>query len=215
MRRLFCFFSVCILTACSTRLAAQRLADEYSTFYGGVIGGVNFSQIDGDNFAGYNKVGFNVGAIVYTKFDEHIAASLEILYSQKGSRSTKWAESETPGIYVVEHRIKLNYAEVPVMINYFDRRKSHFGAGLSYSQLATSTETFRTSPVQNYDLNKFPFKKMDLNFILGGDLHLYHGLFLNLRFQYSLISIRDTLPASNRKASQFSNMWVMRLMYLF
>jgi hypothetical protein len=44
------------------------------TFYGGLVGGVNFTQLDGDNYAGYHKVGFNGGGIVYARFDEHLAA---------------------------------------------------------------------------------------------------------------------------------------------
>ena len=54
-------------------------------FFGGVIAGTNLSQIEGDGIAGYNKVGANVGAIVYARLKGPWAASMEILYSQKGS----------------------------------------------------------------------------------------------------------------------------------
>lgn len=194
---------------------AQRYDDEYRKFFGGVIGGVNLSQIDGDDIKGYNKVGFNAGAIVYTKLDEHIAASLEILYSQKGSRLPSVVQLNQ-GEFITNYRIRLNYAEIPVLINYFDNsRKNNFGGGFSYSQLATSSESLTIAPYRQIDLNQYPFKKVDLNIVLGGNLHLYQGLFLNIRFQYSLISIRNHIPTDTQDGSQFNNMWVTRLMYLF
>ena len=171
-------------------------------------------EVDGDDIKGYNKVGFNVGAIVYSKIDEHIAASLEILYSQKGSRLPSPVELNQ-GEYITNYKINLNYAEVPVLINYFDRRKSNFGGGFSLSRLATSYESLTIAPARSIDLNKFPFNKYDLNIVLGGNLHLYQGFFANIRFQYSLISIRNHIPTDTQTGSQYNNMWVIRLMYLF
>lgn len=185
------------------------------TFYGGVLAGVNLTQVDGDNFAGYHKVGANVGGIAYIKFDEHLAASMEILYSQKGSRATD-AQPIAPGLFITNYDINLNYAEVPILFNYFDKRKSHFGGGISYSRLAGSSEHLTIEPAPNppIDVSKYPFKKSDYNLVLAGNLHMWKGLFLNVRFQYSLVSIRSKTPVYTR-ADQFSNLWVIRLMYLF
>jgi hypothetical protein len=99
------------------------------------------------------------------------------------------------------------------MINYFDSRKSHFGGGFSYSQLASSNEYMNA----NYTIPKlsdYPFKKQDINLLLSGSLHMYKGFFLNLRFQYSLLSIRDNVPGITRGA-QYNNLWALRVMYLF
>jgi hypothetical protein len=190
--------------------------EEPRTFYGGLLLGANFSQVDGDSYAGYHKVGLNAGGIVYTQFDEHLALSLEILFSQKGSRGHRVQESGQQGTYITTYKIDLNYAEVPIQLNYFDRRKSHFGAGLSYSQLITAKETIETIPPDPNLVGKvFPFKKADLNFILGGNLHLIKGLFLNARFQYSLIPIRKDIPPGYGRSQQFNNLWTVRLMYLF
>lgn len=188
------------------------------TFYGGLLLGTNFTQVDGDNFAGYHKVGLNAGGIVYTQFAEHVAASLEILFSQRGARSNGPKETANPTYRSMEsYRIDLNYAEVPLQICYFDKRRSHFGGGFSYSQIISAKESVVTNPTfPNPDtLDNFKFKKSDLNFVLGGNLHLWKGLFLNLRFQYSLIPIRkDTYPGFGR-AEQYNNSFVLRVMYLF
>lgn len=205
------------IMAFTPALHAQENTPMYEdrTFYGGLVTGLNLTQIDGDNFAGYSRKGLNAGGIVYFKMDEHIAASIEVLFSQKGSVS-KQPQLLAAGYYINKYGVDLNYAEVPVMINYYDDHKNHFGGGLSYSRLATSNEYITTTPPPTtpFDQAQYPFKKGDLELILGGDLHLYKGFFLNLRFQYSLLSIRNTVPNITRGA-QFNNMWTIRMMYLF
>jgi hypothetical protein len=188
------------------------------TFYAGPIIGGNFTQVDGDNYAGYHKVGITVGGILYANLAEKIAASMEILYSQKGATSNMVKESAIKGIILNKYRLNLNYAEIPIQLNYFDKRKSHFGAGFSYSQLIGTRETATVTPTSYVvpDFEKdYPVKKMDINFIFGGNLHLIKGLFLNIRFQYSLIPIRTNVAPGFGRTQQFNNMWTIRLMYLF
>ena len=200
------------------RAQAQNPSNYYvedpRTFYGGLVLGGNFSQVDGDSYAGYHKVGLNAGGIVYIHLEEKLAASMEILFSQKGSRGHRVQESGIQGTYIQKYKINLNYAEVPIQLNYFDRRRSHFGGGLSYSQLITSKEEINTynGPVAT---DSFNFRKADLNLVLGGNVHIWNGFFVNLRFQYSLIPIRKNIPPGFGRSEQFNNMWVVRLMYLF
>ncbi|MBS1739718.1 MAG: PorT family protein [Bacteroidetes bacterium] len=188
------------------------------TFYAGIIAGGNFTQVDGDNFAGYHKVGLNVGGIVYTHLGDHLAVSLEILFSQKGAKGNKeqGASTQQGSFLITQYKSALNYAEIPIQLCYFDKRRSHFGGGFSYSQLISAKETTVTNPNYPYNFEQYPFKKSDLNIVLGGNLHLVKGLFLNLRFQYSLISIRNNIPPGfGDRGQQFNNMWTARLMYLF
>lgn len=209
------FMLLCISLLTNKLAYSQNYyVEDERTFYGGLLAGTNFSQVDGDNFAGYNKVGFNVGGIVYTKVADHMALSMEVLYSQKGAKSTKFY-TVNPGLYIVDYGITLNYAEVPIMLNYFDKRKSHFGAGIAYCRLGTANEYITMSPATIVDLEKYPFKKSDYNFLLSGSLHCWKGLFLNMRFQYSLLSIRNNTPQNFGRGEQFNNMWTIRFMYLF
>ncbi len=192
------------------------------TFYGGLVAGANFTQLDGDNYAGYHKVGMNVGGIVYTKFDQHLAASIEILYAQKGARGHK--EQNVTGAYIQSYNVRLNYAEVPLQICYFDRRKSHFGAGLSIARLVSVKEDGvgrSAAGLIGVEPDKYPFRKMDYNFIIGGSLHIIKGLFLNARFQYSLVPVRkgeigeQLPPFFSGRGEQYNNVWALRVMYLF
>lgn len=214
-----------LIVSLSTGAAAQNPNSYYEeverTFYGGLVAGANFTQLDGDNYAGYHKVGINAGGIVYTKFDEHLAASIEILYSQKGARSHK--PQETASRFLIDkYNVRLNYAEVPLQLCYFDRRRSHFGAGISIARLVSVKEegSLRGNP-KIVDFDKYPFRKMDYNFIIGGSLHLWQGLFLNARFQYSLMPVRkgtigQDLPEEfSGRGEQYNNIWTVRVMYLF
>ncbi len=213
-RKIYAMLLATVALLTGNAAMAQNYYENERTFYGGLIAGGNFTQVDGDNFAGYHKTGFNLGGIVYTKLDEHVAASMEVLYVQKGARS-KGFYTVNPGMYITDYGITLNYAEVPIMLNYFDKRKSHFGSGFSYARLGTSKEHITTVPTNTVNLNDYPFKKNDYNFVLSGNLHCWKGLFLNMRFQYSLVSIRNNTPQNYSRGQQFNNTYCLRLMYLF
>jgi len=222
----FIFFAF-IFTLSAAKIHAQEeegggfYIEQPRVFYGGLVIGANFTQVDGDDYAGYHKIGLNVGGIVYAQLKKHLALSLEILYSQKGSKSssadpTRAAIINGTTYYTTNYGIDINYAEIPLMINYFDKRKSHAGVGLSYSRLVSSTENLVTYPSPPpVDLTKYPFKPGGLDAIAGVQLHIIKGLFLNVRFQYSVVPIRTSLPPYFARATQYNNMYVVRLMYLF
>jgi len=196
--------------------AQNYYEDDYRTFDGGLVGGFNFTQVDGDSYAGYHKTGFNFGGIVYAHLGPELAASMEILYVQKGSRGHEVTESGSPGIFINKYRIDMNYVEVPIQLNYFlDKRKSHVGAGLSYSRVTSVKETLETNPPTTVNLDNYPINKSDLNLVLGGNLRVWEGLYLNLRFQYSLIPIRKNIPPGFGRGEQYNNVVAIRFMYLF
>ena len=215
---------VIILTCISSRSFAQYDEGENPlyipdphVFYTGVVVGSNFTQVDGDNFAGYHKMGLNVGGIGYIQLKKHLALSFEILYSQKGSKSDmgKFLVTDTT-VWINSYHITANYAEIPLMINYFDSRKSHFGIGVSYNRLVSSSETATTDPSVATNFNAFPFKKNSFDALAGAKLHLWKGLFLNVRFQYGIVPMRTKSPDGFYRAEkQYNNMWTVRLMYLF
>lgn len=208
--------SILVLLLSTARLHAQY-NDEFHNLTCGLVGGVDFSQVDGDGYKGYSKVGYTGGGILMLPFgemdmpitDATIALSLEVLFTQKGS---KGAGAITGGI---GQNINLQYAEVPLQLNlYRGARKSGFGAGFSIGYLASSEETIDQL---NGTVIKpgYPFKKFDLNFVLTGNLHLWNGFFLSPRFQYSMLSIRDNNGRYGGRDQQFNNVVSIRLMYLF
>jgi hypothetical protein len=204
---------------CTTHVKAQY-GNTDRVFWGGLVGGGNFTQVDGDNFAGYHKAGWNAGVIVYASIGQPVALSMELLYAQKGSRAgqnqvPKMANDQST--IITDYKIKLNYAEVPILLNYFDQKKSNFGAGFSYGQLFSSKEIYTDGQGNKYtqDAKLFPFKKFDVNFILNANAHIWKGFLFNLRFQYSVLSVRNAHNYLTGRSQQFNNIWCTRIMYIF
>lgn len=210
-----------LLTATSQDAAAQNPSSYYEEiprlFSAGLIFGGNATQVDGDNYAGYHKFGLNAGGVVYAHLSDQLALSMEILFSQKGSRGHFAQLSTNKAFTIRKYNIGLNYAEIPIQINYFDKRKSHFSFGFSVARLISVKEVATTLPETTFNFDNYPFRRMDYNIVAGGNLHLWEGLYFGARFQYSLRPIReDKLPVEFAgRTQQFNNMWTVRLMYLF
>jgi hypothetical protein len=131
-----CLLSITILTN----------AHAQSRFKGGIIAGFNASQLDGDDAAGYHKVGLNTGVRAVIELKGRYQITTDILFSQRGSRTT---ENES----IINRTCTLNYLEVPVLLNVRDwQRKGDdeqtyykvgLVAGVSYARLfKSSANTF-------------------------------------------------------------------------
>ena len=96
--------------------------------------GLTASQIDGDAAAGYHKVGLNVGFRGTINVTEPRLLALDLLFNQRGSRTT---EAET----IFTRHINLQYLEVPIMVRYADWKdekgfyRVYAALGLAYSRL--------------------------------------------------------------------------------
>jgi len=214
-RRLFLFFIV--LSGCGLAQAQEGMyIPEPKIFNGGLILGANFTQVDGDYYYGYHKVGLTAGGTVCIHFSNTVGLSMDLLYSQKGSRSEVVSQSIAIGTYVESYHMTLNYVEVPVMLHIFDHRLD-FEAGLSYAYLVKATEWAAADvpvvidPVVNH------FNNTDLDYIIGVSRRMYKHFYLNARFQYSITSIRsaDRIPLGYGYGSkgQYNNMFGLRVVY--
>jgi Outer membrane protein beta-barrel domain len=213
----FIGFLLIIIFCFSTNLAfAQYEEDnEIRTFFGGIMLGVNASQVSGDGITGFHKLGLNVGAMTYIKLSNNIALSMEMLYNEKGSNYWKGVDAvllNTQGKLYNKYRITLPYAEIPVLLNIFDQRKSNAGLGISYGQLFNNSEV-----LDSVDISKaFPMNKSDINLIINGSLMLNAHWGINLRYNYSMLNIRKTPNIDLlHRSEQFSRLYSLRCMYLF
>jgi hypothetical protein len=205
-----------------TRSAAQ-FSDEADVYTDkvkmisvGALLGSNFCQVDGDNYAGYYKTGLNIGGIGYLRLHKDFALSFELLYSQRGARDNGVRYSPIDSATLItKYRINTPYVEIPVMINYFDKHKSHFGTGISYSRLLNATESMEADNGYTIDFSKFPFRNSTLDYVVSAQMHLWKGLFFNIRFQYGITPMRTESPEGlSRAQKQYNNMWSVRLMYM-
>lgn len=216
---------IILLLFICTRTNAQ-ISDEADVYsdrirvisVGGIVGG-NFCQVDGDSYAGYYKTGLNVGGIGYARVYKNVALSFELLYSQRGARDNGVRYSPVDSATLItKYNINVAYAEIPLMINYFDKRKSHFGLGVSYGRLLSTRESMSLDTASSLmvDFTKYPFRSTSIDAVASAQMHIWKGLFFNIRFQYGLIPMRtDSPPGLSRSNRQFNNLWSVRLMYVF
>ena len=189
-------------------------------FYGGLTAGANFSQVDGDGLEGYHQVGFHAGPLVYAHLAGSFYASMEILFAQKGSKWRAITESQYTGSGVEGYDLRLNYAEVPLMLHVAYRPRFSAGAGISYARLIS----FNESAYANYPINLHPdinyFRKDDICGLGEVSYEFWRGWLILMRFSYSLTSIRDAerIPqgyGGGYFAGQWNNAFTLRLVYFF
>ena len=202
-------------------------------FYGSVIAGGNVTQVDGDMVNGYRKVGVNVGASVMMPLNKKQSwfATLELLYTQKGSSKKNFAEemSEPDKELInvnfardmkIKYKLNLDYVEIPIVFHFEDLRSGiAFGAGAAWARLVNVKE-IENGYRMITDLNSGTYRKNDWSVLADVKLRLYKGLKLNFRFQYTFIPIRTRPYTSQRtgetkKEPQYNNVLTLRLIYSF
>lgn len=81
-------------------------------FFGGLaVGGVT-SQVDGDNRAGWDKLGFTAGAFVGLPLNNTFSVQIDLRYEQKGSHSDH--DTPVPGD---PYSLKLDYVVMPLIFS--------------------------------------------------------------------------------------------------
>jgi len=193
--------------------------DEERTFWGGIAAGVNFSQVDGDGFAGYNKVGLNAGPVVYARLAPAFSMSLEFSLTQKGSKMRRISESVYTGQIVEMYDMKLNYVEVPLLFHFMPPGRFHYSLGGAYAYLLSAKESAVTVAPVHLDPNLYPFRSQDISITGGASYHIYKHWYLTGRFAYSLATIRDPgyipIGYGGGGGGQRNNLFTFRLLYLF
>lgn len=213
---LFCLFAA-LATTCAQEMYSKD-GEDPKRFNGGLILGLNFSQVDGDSYYGYHKVGLHAGGVVYVHFTPVFGASMELLYSEKGSRGETITNSYSVGTYVSKYFMNVNYAEVPITLHLIFNNVD-MEAGASYARLIKSSEWILTDQPVVIDPVLNRFNNTDVDFICGATMRVYKQLYANVRYQYSLTSIRppERIPYgySYGNQGQFNNLFNVRFVYMF
>ena len=119
------------LVAAPTLLHAQIIKGE--VFLGG-----NITQVDGDECYGFKKFGFHGGAGALVPITSFMDVGLEVLFNQKGAYKRDAITSNSTFPYA--YNLRLNYAEIPIMIYLTDKDRVSVGLGVSYGRLVGLTE---------------------------------------------------------------------------
>lgn len=186
-------------------IAVPAMPQTGSTFMPAIISGVRFSQIDGDNLAGYNHVGPELGARVDVRFTELWAFSLELLYTVKGART-----SAEPGQVMLPSRVSIAYAELPLLVQYHDPNGLVLGVGLAYGRVAKFTRIENGINTSNQGWQP---RSNDLSMVADASWYFRGRWGFGGRFSYSLRPLGYD-PASQLPRQQLLNNTVtLRLMY--
>jgi hypothetical protein len=184
-------------------------------FKGEVLGGMNLSQVDGDETFGFKKIGFNGGVGVVAPIYKNWSLSLETIYSQKGSKQKPQYNDSLDGSY----SLKLDYAEVPFMIQYTDKENVSAGLGVSWGRLVNVEEFRNGYRVDSVTLQSGVFDRND--WMAFGDVRIrvYKNLIMNLRYSYSMDKIAtrtviDSQGGQPVKRDFYNNVWSFRLIYM-
>lgn len=165
---------ICLVTENPLHAQEQR-------FKGGIVAGINLSQIDGDKLSGYNQIGVNAGGRVAAILADRWQLSMELLFSQQGSnRTTK----DDPSAAL--EKIRLNLVEVPVMINFLEW-KFHVSAGVSYARVIS----YKVEDVLEGDISALAnYKENLILFIVGATYYFNDHVGLSIAWSKALSDLQ-------------------------
>lgn len=179
-------------------------------FEGGVIGGLNASQVDGDTYSGYKKPGIVAGGYVQTNLSRTLFAGMELKFAQKGSRHVDSLAVDGQQKYIM----RLNYAEIPIYLGIRTSEKISFLVGLSSGYLISGTEYDNYGKFVTAD--QHPFNYLDVEAMLGFRFQITNRLFIDIRGAYSMIPIRKKIPDVALyywRDNQFNNLLNTTILY--
>jgi hypothetical protein len=172
----FYFFLTLLCSFWAENAGAQQ------RFKAGLVLGLNAAQINGDDNGGYNKLGLQGGLRSVIVLQDKMEVLLEMLYSQRGSRSKV-------NQFPVGLKINLQYVEVPIMFAYKDwyieeddYYKVQVIGGLMYSRMINA----KVDGSVNHDGQVDNFANNDFGYTLGAELFLSKHFGFSFRFSRSI-----------------------------
>lgn len=183
---------------------------------GALIGGVNATQVDGDEVYGYHKFGLNLGAAAIVPIKRNWSVTLENVYSEKGSHQRARSTDSLDGSY----DLKINYLDVPVLLQYTDKGIVTFGLGGSWGGMVKIYEQRNGNEVTSTTLTSGIYRRSDLNFLMNVKFRLVKRLHFDVRYAYSLrpIATREVIDSKTGTPNirdQYNGMFTFRFYYIF
>ena len=166
------------------------------------------SQVDGDNYSGFDKIGLTSGAFIQTELSRKAALKMELRYTQRGAY--KKNDEQNPGIY----KLSLHFGELPLMFVYHLTEDVIIEAGISPEIYLFHKEENEDGEFREEDYPKF--HRFGLGSNAGIMYKLGKNIFIGARYTYSAIPIREHASGNvyllNR--GQYSNSLSFSLFYL-
>jgi hypothetical protein len=213
MKNISKYFIIILLFALSPSLYSQR-------FLGEVVGGMNLSQVDGDEVIGYKQVGGYIGLGAILPIKKKWDITLETVFSQKGAHEgPQYTDSLYGTVVNGAYDLRLNYVEVPLTAHFTDRERYTVGAGFAYGRLVSSEEIEHDGAIPPYS-DTVAFSKNDFTVLADLQIRIWKGLKFGFRYSYSMAPIRERtfidpygISAPNVR-KQYNNALTFRLVYV-
>ncbi len=157
------------------------------------MAGFSPSQVHGDAYSGFHKLGIMGGVGVESVFSEKVSMNLSFLFIQKGARKNQNPAKNDLTYYY----LNLNYVEVPVLVTY-TQKKFLFDVGVSAAYLINYYEA---SEAGNFT-GVYPFQKFDYSVKVGLGVNISPKWFVNCRSSNSFITTR---PNRIKQAIYYNN----------
>jgi len=186
------------------------LISQAQPFRGGVAAGLVGSQVAGDTYSGFNKLGAYASAWVQLGLSERSALQTELSFFQKGSRHNPDEKKQDFTFYLM----RLNYIEMPFLYQYSFKSKMTIETGLSLALLLSSYEE-----LDYMEVTYGEFSLLNPTFIAGFNYPINDKLGVHFRMDSSILSIRkDEVSGARYRLfdhGQYNDCLVFFLSYKF
>lgn len=175
-------------------------------FNAGVFGGVTVSQVDGDTYGGFNKLGLTGGAFVNRELDYNIYWQLEIKYVERGAY-------EDFGSGIPSYKTVYRYLELPLSVHYLFDGRIQAEIGISPEVLLSYAYYEGGYKVEYDQTENRPF---GLSAFAGIYYWFIPSTGVGLRYTYSAIPFRDPQEWHNAmNRGYFHNVLALTMAYKF
>jgi hypothetical protein len=175
MKKTFCVTAFTIISFFAARAQETHF---------GIKAGVNVSSVDitnGEDFA--SKAGLHLGGLAHIHITQHFALQPELVYSMQGGKDGN-------------EKLKLNYINVPVLVQYMTQEGLRLQTGPQLGFLTSAKSKIDDVEIdQKDDLNSF-----DFSWTFGAGFLFPSGFGIDARYNHGISNISDdnSFEARNR-----------------
>tara|TARA_B100000927_G_scaffold27885_2_gene20853 strand:- start:11396 stop:12010 length:615 start_codon:yes stop_codon:yes gene_type:complete len=163
----------------------NNIVSNSQNFGGGIILGVNTSQVGGDNLSGFHKAGPTIGVFSNKSINSRINLQFEMYYINKGSNNQDMNNDLNTNYLVPD--ITLKYIETPLIVQYYFKKRLMLEGGITAAYLMDGYYNDLYGKITNQ--NNFPFKKYDVGLLIGINYNYSEKISFNTRLSNSVIPI--------------------------
>ena len=215
IKKILLSFSLIVAIGISQSYAQRIMAE--------AIIGLNLSKVEGDlvnnGSLKFQKPGLNIGIGAILPFNDMFSLNIQTLFTQKGAYKKYGVHPDSALPY---YKTRLDYAEVPILFSYHDKKGLIISTGVSYARLVRVKWVVNGRTVSN-SINDGMYSMNNLDWIADFKYRLWQSSYINVRYQYGLTSIwsgddEDLLTNNLEKtqsSDQRSSMISIRLLWIF